>query len=179
MQCSMCSYYRNYSTCMCSTLCKIDILSATPKHHYATPSLGSPDLVNLVSSKIFVCRLHNLLVVLFFLFSRDVDLTFSGLCFRFIYNAARFLRFSSWSCIVERERERLTKSKKGLLFCGNLLWILLTSRVLKVVLADLVWLLFDFYIKVIFCDHRAKELEDLKYYFCKYIALFLTWFKVL
>ena len=43
-----CIYYSYYS--ICSTLCKIDILSATLEHHYAipqgvaTPSLRSPDL---------------------------------------------------------------------------------------------------------------------------------------
>ena len=43
-----CIYYSYYS--IRSTLCKTDILSATPQHHYATPqgvatpSLGSPDL---------------------------------------------------------------------------------------------------------------------------------------
>ena len=34
-------------------------------------------------------------------------------------------------------------------------------------------------VKVIFSDCRAKELEVLKYYFCEYIVLFLTWFKLL
>ena len=33
-------------------------------------------------------------------------------------------------------------------------------------------------VKVIFPDRRAKEFEVLKYYFCEYIVLFLTWFKV-
>ena len=52
MHYSMWSYYRNYS--ICSTVCKIDILSATPEHHYVTPSLGSPGLVDCATE--FICN---------------------------------------------------------------------------------------------------------------------------
>ena len=38
-----------------STLCKIDILSATPEHHYATSSLGSPGLIYKAQFYLCVC----------------------------------------------------------------------------------------------------------------------------
>ena len=48
-------FYTKY----CSTLCKIDILSATPEHHYvtpqgvATPSLRSPGVVDRAAASKF------------------------------------------------------------------------------------------------------------------------------
>ena len=48
--------------------------------HAASKRLQTPDLVNLLSSKIFVCQLRNLLVVFFFFFfPRDIALAFFDL----------------------------------------------------------------------------------------------------
>ena len=60
------------------------------RHNRLWHNMFQIDLVNLASSNIFVCRLQNVLVGAFFLFSRDVALAFSGLFFPFIYNVTRF-----------------------------------------------------------------------------------------
>ena len=70
--------------------------------------------VNLVSWKIFDCRLHNLLAV-FFSLSRDVVLAFSEPPRSFLYKATRFLRIQSGRV------ERVVKVRCSVVNCCGLL----------------------------------------------------------
>ena len=73
--------------------------------------------MNLVSLRIFVCQLRNLLVVLFFSFSRDVVLVFPERSPHIlVYNAARFLRFSG---LVVVEKESGSKRESSVLICDD------------------------------------------------------------